>query len=143
MGQSLNLLESVWESDFPEDQGIKDGKNVLAIGQNASHRTLVNGIVVGQALPSGQNVGGHVDIFPQFLQRMTAQEKAIEECRLILRFREAVVGPLHRASSFKEEILSLINYGALEILCSGGGFAKHNLELFVKSYSVSMRVCGK
>jgi hypothetical protein len=40
------------------------------------------------------------------LKGMAAQEEAIEECRLVLRFCETVVGPLHRVSSFKSQILS-------------------------------------
>jgi len=96
----------VWEPDFLEDQGIEDGKNVLAIGQNASHRTLVHGVVIGEALPLGQNVGRHSDVFPQFLDRMAAQKEPIEECCLVLGFGETVIGPLHRVSSFKTQILS-------------------------------------
>jgi hypothetical protein len=40
------------------------------------------------------------------LERMAAQEEAIEECRLVLRFCETVVGPLHRVASFKNQILN-------------------------------------
>ena len=36
--------------------------------------------MVGEALPLGQDVGWHIDIFPQFLERMAAQEEAIEIC---------------------------------------------------------------
>jgi hypothetical protein len=61
------LLEPVWESDFLENQGIEDGKHVLAIGQNASYGALVHWVVIREALPLGQNVGGHIDIRPKFL----------------------------------------------------------------------------
>jgi hypothetical protein len=40
------------------------------------------------------------------LQGLAAEEKAIEKRRLLLRFRETVICPLHRVSSFESQILS-------------------------------------
>ena len=82
------LLRSWWDEHFAEDEGFKDGQDVLAVGEHPLQHAVVHGVVLRQALPTLQHVRRDVDILPQFLQRVPAQKEAVEERRFLLRFGE-------------------------------------------------------
>jgi hypothetical protein len=44
----------------------------------------------------------HIEIFPQFLQRVSAQEEPVEECSFLLRFRELEVRGGHNSQIQKQ-----------------------------------------
>jgi len=50
---------------------------------------MVPGITARQAFPLLQYLRGDVDILPKLLERVAAQEEAVEKCRLVSRLGQA------------------------------------------------------
>jgi hypothetical protein len=94
--QSLNhkitqLLDSFAGRHFFEDQRVKDGENVFAVGKDFFEGGLSPGLVPGLALPALEDFRRDVDILAEFLQGMPAQKEAVEERRLVLRLGELMI----------------------------------------------------
>ena len=85
MVQSLN---SFCGFHFFEDQRIEDGEDVLAVGEDSLDGGPNPGGTMGFAVPALDDLRRDIDIFPQLLQRMAAQEEAVEKYRFVLGFTE-------------------------------------------------------
>jgi hypothetical protein len=83
------------DGHFPENQRIENGEDVLAVGEHAVQHAVIQGIALGQQLPTRQYVGWNVNVFTQFLQRVAAQEEAVEKSRFVLGFDEIETGSSH------------------------------------------------
>jgi hypothetical protein len=80
---------------FPENQSIENGEDVFAVGEHAFQHAVIHGIALGQPLPTLQHVRWNVNVFTQFLQRVAAQEEAVEKRRFVLGFGEIETGSSH------------------------------------------------
>ena len=85
------LLESFGRRHLLEDQRVEDGEDVLAVGEDSFQGWLRPGFAECLALPALEDLGWHVNILAEFLERMPAQEEAVKEGCLVLRFGELVV----------------------------------------------------
>jgi len=85
MNQSLNSFQGF---HFFEDERIKDGEDVFAVGENSFDARLHPWFVAGFAFPAFEDLRRDVDILPKLLQRVAAQEETIKERRFVLWFSE-------------------------------------------------------
>lgn len=82
------LLDSFRSSHFLEDERVEDGQDVLAVGDDSIAAELVPGVAARFPLPALEHLRRDVDILAESLQRMAAQEEAVEKRRFMLRFAE-------------------------------------------------------
>jgi hypothetical protein len=66
------LLRPVGSGHFTKDERIKDGQDVLAIAQYALDHGLGGRIAMRLPLPPFEHMRRHIDIRPQFLERLAA-----------------------------------------------------------------------
>ena len=66
------------------DQRVEDRQHVAPVIQHALENIFQLRIALGFAVPFGEDRAGHLDIAPQLVGRMAAQEQAIEKCGLAL-----------------------------------------------------------
>jgi len=91
----INSLGPRFNQHIAKDEGLKNVENVFAVSQHSVKHAVVHGIMLRQPLPALQNVRRDVDILAQFLQRVPAKKKAVEECCFLLRLGELKLRSLH------------------------------------------------
>ena len=128
----INSLGPRLDEHFAEDEGLKNGENVFAVGQHAVKHAVIHGVVLRQPLPALQNVRRDIDILAQFLQRVPAQEEAVEECCFLLRFGELELRSRHKLRN-PNSILTRKNSGAPVKFFPCAPGRKHNDKPVVKS----------
>jgi hypothetical protein len=109
-------LDSVRDGHFPEDQGIENRQNVLAVSEHALQHAVIEGIALGQALPALHDPRRDVNVFAQLLQGMAAHEEAVKERRFVLGFREIEVRSSHRLGDPKQNLNQKNAWRASKIL---------------------------
>ena len=92
-----------------KNQGIENGEDVLAVGEDAGHHSLIPGVAQGEALPAFQDFGRDVNISAQFFHRVSAQEEAVEKRRLVLWFRQVVIHQLRHKKLRPTRILKRVS----------------------------------
>src|SRR5439155_24849549 len=80
---SALLLNAGGTVHLLEDQGIKDGEDVLAVGEDALDGGMVPGVTKRQALPALEHLRRDVNIPPELFERVAAQKKPVEKRRLV------------------------------------------------------------
>src|SRR6266567_8306151 len=80
MTQSLDSGGGV---HFLEDQGIKDGEDVLAVSEDSLDGGMVPGVTKGEAFPALEHLRRDVDVPPELFERVAAQKKPVEKRRLV------------------------------------------------------------
>src|ERR1035438_917694 len=58
---STNLLGSMGNGHFSEDQRVENRQHMLAVGQHAFQHAVIHGIAFGQALPALQDMRRDID----------------------------------------------------------------------------------
>jgi hypothetical protein len=71
-------------------QGFENGQDVTAIIHHARKNITKLRIAFRLAVPFGQNHGGHLNVSPQLVGGITAQEQAVEKSGFTLREVEIV-----------------------------------------------------
>lgn len=66
-------------------EGVKDGQDVTTVVNHAGKDVAELRIVLGLAVPLGEDHAGDFDVAPQLVGRMAAKEKPIEKGRFALR----------------------------------------------------------
>jgi len=72
------------------DQILEDREDVPPIADDPFEKRAEGGLVLGFSIPLGQDGRRHLDVAPQFLGRVPAQEEAIEKGSLSLRELEVL-----------------------------------------------------
>ena len=70
------------------DERVEDGEHVAPVIYHALKNIFQLRIALGFAVPFGEDGARHLDIAPQLVSRMAAQEQAVEKSRLALRILE-------------------------------------------------------